>query len=80
MSQNRDNCAIYTPQQLREAEETAMGGYALPQVLLMEHAALAVADAICKDAGTVGAVEQEFGCNAHLILLILKSPAKVRKI
>ena len=52
MSQNRDNCAIYTPQQLREAEEIAMSECALPQVLLMEHAALAVANAICEDAGT----------------------------
>lgn len=52
MSRNRDNCVVYTPQQLREAEEAAMGACALPQVLLMEHAALAVADAICEDAGT----------------------------
>ena len=52
MSRNRDNCLIYTPQQLREAEEASMGECALPQVLLMEHAALAVANAICEDSGT----------------------------
>ena len=49
MGQNRDNCAVYTPEQLRQAEETAMSECAIPQALLMEHAAIAVADAVCRD-------------------------------
>ena len=50
MDQNPVNYAIYTPEQLRKAEDVAMGQCTIPQVLLMEHAAMAVANAVCEDA------------------------------
>ena len=38
---------IYTPEQIRTAEQIAMQQYGIPQELLMEHAAMAVANEIC---------------------------------
>ena len=38
---------LYTPEQIRLAEEIAMKQYGIPQELLMEHAAMAVASEIC---------------------------------
>ena len=41
------NDKLYTPEQIRLAEEIAMTQYGIPQELLMEHAAMAVASEIC---------------------------------
>ena len=51
MSQDRENSLIYTPKLIRDAESEAMRISSIPQVLLMENAALAVANAVCEDAG-----------------------------
>ncbi|MBR5712102.1 MAG: NAD(P)H-hydrate dehydratase [Lachnospiraceae bacterium] len=49
MTKQRNTFELYTPEQIRDAEQVAMNDLGIPQELLMEHAALAVANAICED-------------------------------
>ena len=42
-----DDQPVLSPEQIRLAEEIAMTQYGIPQELLMEHAAMAVASEIC---------------------------------